>query len=225
MVSTTNVSDLPQTPFAIQQAYLPDQLIAGPYPTVTENETVISQGSSLARGTVMGKILAGAVTAVGPTGTGNGTISAVTKAGQSVQLGAYRIQMTAATAFDVIDPNGRKLKSGSTGVAYSDDIAFTITAGGTPFVAGDYFTATVAAGSNKITPAVATATDGSHKPIGVLVDKVDSGSDFIAGVYKTGEFNGNSLTLDASYTLATIKPLLAAIGCFIKTPLSATDPT
>jgi hypothetical protein len=76
--------------------------------------------------------------------TGNGTVTAgptVTPA--SAQNGAYTIKFTAATTFNVFDPNGRELLPGSTGVAYSDGgIGFTITAGGTAFVAGDSFTVT-----------------------------------------------------------------------------------
>ncbi len=44
----------------------------------------------------------------------------------------------------MVDPNGKQLADGQTGVAYSDaGLGFTITAGGTAFVAGDGFDMTV----------------------------------------------------------------------------------
>lgn len=77
--------------------------------------------------------------------TGNGTISAgPTVTAGVAENGAYSVIFTGATTFDVIDPNGRQLKAGATGVAYLDGgIGFTITAGGVAFVAGDGFTITV----------------------------------------------------------------------------------
>ena len=86
--------------------------------------------------------VAGAATAGN---TGNGTISAGPTVTPGVaQNGAFSIQFTGATTFNVIDPNGRQLNAGKTGVAYSDGgIGFTITAGGVAFVAGDSFTVTV----------------------------------------------------------------------------------
>lgn len=76
--------------------------------------------------------------------TGTGTVSAgPTVNGATALNGVYTVTFTAATVFSVFDPNGRELLAGSTGVAYSDGgIGFTITAGGTAFVAGDGFTMT-----------------------------------------------------------------------------------
>jgi hypothetical protein len=86
----------------------------------------------------------GASTAVAGSNTGNGTISAVTTA-VGAFAGTYKATFTAATAFSVTDPNGNVLAPGATGVAYSNKgIGFTITAGATPFVAGDSFTITTA---------------------------------------------------------------------------------
>lgn len=76
--------------------------------------------------------------------TGNGTLGALTVAAGTAQNGAYTVKFTAATTFNVFDANGRELAPGNTGVAYSDGgVNFTITAGGTAFVAGDSFTVTV----------------------------------------------------------------------------------
>jgi len=77
--------------------------------------------------------------------TGTGTVSAgPTVNGAVAQNGAYTVVFTGATTFNVFDPNGRELQPGNTGAAYNDGgIGFTITAGGTAFVAGDGFTMTV----------------------------------------------------------------------------------
>jgi hypothetical protein len=75
--------------------------------------------------------------------TGNGTLGTLSVNAASAQNGVYSIVFTAATKFNVFDPNGRELLSGSTGVAYTAaGVTFTITAGGTAFVAGDSFTVT-----------------------------------------------------------------------------------
>lgn len=77
--------------------------------------------------------------------TGNGTMSAITLNTNNggARPGAYRVVMTAATTFNVFSPNGVFLGSGTTGSAFARQIGFTITAGGTPFVAGDSFTVTL----------------------------------------------------------------------------------
>ncbi len=70
--------------------------------------------------------------------TGNGAVSAVVVDATAAQNGSYSVQFTGATAFNVYDANGRALLAGKTGVAYVDGgLSFTITAGGTAFVAGD----------------------------------------------------------------------------------------
>lgn len=74
------------------------------------------------------------------TNTGNGTIGTIS-AGAQMQNGSYAIKFTAATAFTVTAPNGMSLPAGVTGTAYvNSQVNFTITAGGTAFVAGDSFT-------------------------------------------------------------------------------------
>lgn len=79
--------------------------------------------------------------------TGNGTIGTLSATASAV-AGAYKLTMTTATTFTVADPNGAALKPGATGVAYTaGGVTFTVTAGGTPMVAGDAFTATVVPGT------------------------------------------------------------------------------
>ena len=73
---------------------------------------------------------------------------------------------------------------------------------------------------------VKTAADGSQNPIAVLADGADaSAGAVLCGVYLTGELNANALTFDASWTAATLKPALRPLGIFLKSVVSAADPT
>ena len=77
--------------------------------------------------------------------TGNGTVSAGPTINATIGMnGVYQVRFSDATHFTVVDPNGKQLADGQTAVAYSDaGLGFTITAGGTAFVAGDGFDMTV----------------------------------------------------------------------------------
>lgn len=224
-MSTFN--DNPFAPRIVTDAYVPDQLIAGQLQLVTDTVT-ITGAAAFKRGTVMGQITVGAATAAAKAGgnTGNGTISAVTRA-PGAKTGVYTVRFTAATKFTVEDPDGFVLSvDGATGTAFADDLGFTITAGGTAFVAGDGFDITVAAGSGKYTIATAAATDGSATPVAILTDDVDvTDTDKLGGIYRMGQFNGNALTLGAGITLAAAKDALARRNCYVSTPVSAADPS
>lgn len=76
--------------------------------------------------------------------TGNGTLGTLS-ALAAAQPGAYNVAFIAATKFEVYTPLGDFLGVGTTGTAFSNQVQFTITAGGTAFVAGDGFTVTVTA--------------------------------------------------------------------------------
>lgn len=74
--------------------------------------------------------------------TGNGTVGTLTAVAPS-QPGVYPVKFLTATTFSVFDPAGTRMPDGATGVAYlSKGLGFTITAGGTAFVAGDTFNIT-----------------------------------------------------------------------------------
>jgi hypothetical protein len=87
-------------------------------------------------------------TALGKSGanTGNGTFGTITAA-DSAPIGGYLVLFSAATVFAVYRPDGTKLNTvGGTGTAFVDGgLSFTITAGGTAFVANDSFIITVGA--------------------------------------------------------------------------------
>lgn len=101
-------------------------------------------GADLAVGSIVEKAtLAANTAAVANTqNTGNGTAGAVAVLA-AAKSGTYTVVFTAPTAFNVLNPSGVLVATGSTGVAFNTEINFTITAGGTAFVAGDGFRITV----------------------------------------------------------------------------------
>ena len=229
-LTVNNNTDAFEQPFISDQTYLPDQLIAGVFPRVTQGQaTINTQSAVLPRGTILGQQTVGTITSAAHSGnTGNGTMGTVTAVGTSkpAQVGVYNVKFTAATAFNVFDPTGREIGQGVTGSAFSQDVSFTITAGGTPFAAGDSFQITVAAGGGDYIPAVATAVDGSAIPSAILANQTDAtGGAANAGVYYTGEFNQNYVTYDNSFTLAQLTTLLRPFSIFLKPAVSAADPS
>lgn len=81
--------------------------------------------------------------------------------------------------------------------------------------------------SGKYIKSLSAASDGSQNPSAILADDIDATSgDVKAGVYFTGEFNGNALILGASWTVATAKAALRGVGIYIKEgAVVAADPT
>ena len=74
--------------------------------------------------------------------------------------------------------------------------------------------------------AVATATDGSQNPCGVLGDLTDpTAGNVSGGIYLEAEVNANALIFDPSLTIAAIKAAFRPIGLFVKFPVSAADPS
>lgn len=141
-------------------------------------ETVDATGGALEAGTILGRIALAAPSAAVAQGgnTGNATVGTVTR-GPGAKVGVYAIEFLTATTFEVIDPDGFRLKPGATGVAYADDIGFTATVGGTPMVAGDGFNVTIAAGSGKYVRHSTAAVDGSQVEAGVLFEGIGAVED------------------------------------------------
>jgi len=145
----------------------PSDVLKRHEPDFSLEERIAASGSGIIQiGHVLGAVLAGAATAAAKAGgnTGTGTISAVTK------------RFTTATAFTVRDPNGDVVDTGTAGAAFANDIGFTITAGGTAFVAGDGFDITVATGSREMKPYDPTATDGSQIASEISIGYADATS-------------------------------------------------
>ena len=159
----------PKRPSDVLKRHDPDYSI--------EERTIPSGAGVIAIGQVLGVVRAATATAAAKTGgnTGNGTISAVTASGRA-KAGTYAVRFTAATAFDLANPDGDVVASGATGVAVADDLGFTITAGGTPFVAGDGFDIAVVPGGKTAKPFAPTATDGSQIAAEVAIGSCDATS-------------------------------------------------
>lgn len=231
-LTVTSIGDNQQAPGIAAETYNPDQLIAGNLQLVSDS-VLITGGVDLVRGSLLGQQTVGAAgAAVAGANTGNGTVTVIAKTAKT-KVGVYTIKFTGALAYLVLDPNGVELLPATAAGAYADpQIGFTFTAGGTPMVAGDSFTITVAAGSGSFLLSATAATDGSSVPVAVLADAAlcaTNAADQISGIYVMGEFNANAMTFGAGWTAATAKAALAPLPIYLKNvgvlDLTATDPT
>jgi hypothetical protein len=221
--TVNNVLDNPFQPGALGYAYTPDQLIAGPMQRVTQNVMVMA--GVLARGTVIGRQTNFSFVATHGTNTGNGTVGTITP-GANTLTGGYALVATSATVFTVTDPEGNALPNATVGSAYTNAaLNFTITAGGTAFVAGDSFTFTSYQTTGNCIVCVKNAGDGSQTPIGILADAVDaSAGPAFVGAYLTGEFNINAVIMDASWTGYDMMAALQPRNIHLKSAVIAADP-
>lgn len=221
-LSVSTLGDNSCLPGINAETYIPDQLIAGNMKLVTQPITLAA--GTLPRGSVLG-LQSGTPTSTAKAGnTGNGTLGSLSAGGMPVP-GIYVLRATSATNFTVSGPDGSALPNATVATPYiSANINFTLTAGGTAFAPGDEFTITVPAAGYVLS--VATAADGSEIPCAILVDAADaSGGAVGAGAYMMGEFNGNYLNYDPSWSLASLTASLRAFGIFVKNTVSAADPS
>jgi hypothetical protein len=224
-MSTSILGDNPQQPGIQSQVYVPDQLIADARNLVSQ--PIILAAGTLKRGTVLGQQTAQPITAAVTAGnTGNGTIGTLS-VGSAPKTGNYALTATDATHFAVVDPEGVSLGTAVAGTPFTGtEINFTITAGGTAFVAGDSFTVTVADAVGTYIESVKTAGDGSQNPVAILADDADASAGPVnTGGYVFGEFNLNALIYDTSWTPATLTSALRAYGLFAKSSVSAGVPS
>lgn len=164
-------------------------------------ETVtIENGQDLEAGHVLGRVVAGSTSATADSGnTGDGTIGSIsTLAG--AKEGDYVVTFiepaTDAGEFQVEDPDGENVGTGTVGSQFSGGgIQFTISDGATDFVAGDQFTITVS-GSGEYKEYDPTATDGSGTAVAILYDAVDAtgGAEEAAIIAREAEVDENALT-------------------------------
>ena len=229
-VNSVAYGDNPFVPGMISQdTYTSDQLIAGDFPLETQPIMIAlpSGGPTvLARGTVLGRNSAQSILVTpGATNTGNGTVGSTAR-GAGALTGAYALAATSSTTFTVTDPEGNALPNATVGTAYSQSgIGFTITAGGTAFVAGDTFAVTTEDATGLYYPCVSTASDGSQTPVAILVDQVTaSTTPVLGGAYLTGEFNQRRITYDPSWTLENLRAALRPYSIFLKSSVSGTPP-
>lgn len=117
---------------------------------LSRDNAVIAVSQTIKPGTVLAQIAVVAdVEASGAAvagNTGNATIAMADPAvSTKVKDGVYRGVCLSATTVRWEDPNGKEIGQSTHGAAFNKEIKFTITAGGTPNVAGDAFEVTVKA--------------------------------------------------------------------------------
>lgn len=150
--------------------------------------------------------------------TGSGTIAmAGTGVVSGAQLGMYSVVAASATTFAVTDPYGNSLGTATAGTAFSNQIAFTITAGETAFVAGDEFSIEVEVLSAVFVPLNPSASDGSQNAAGIAFGFTDATNNvkLETVVTRACEVNASELIWPAGITesqLASATEQLAALG-------------
>lgn len=223
-LNVTSYGENSQQPSIFAETFVPDQLIAGNLKIVSQQVQIMA--GTLKRGTVIGAQTNNSVNTTVGTNTGTGTIGTIS-IGTTPTFGAFVLTATGATTFTVVDPEGATLPNATVGTAYVNaEINFTITAGGTAFVAGDKFTLTVIQATGNYIKSVKTASDGSQNPVAILAQDTDASvNPQTAGAYLLGEFNQNAISFDASWTLPQLQAAMRAYGLFLKSSVSATDPS
>lgn len=198
----------------------------------SRDEITIPSGTGVvAPGTVLGLVtdadVVSTAQAADAGNTGNGTIAEGDPAvGADVKVGAYRIVCIEPAAdagqFSVEDPDGVQIGVASVGVEYDGEIVFTISDGGTDFIAGDAFTFTVSRSSFGYVPSPNAADDGSDQAVAIALYGCDatSAAKKIAAITGDAEVNGNILVYEATVNDAAKKAAkatqLAAVGIKVR---------
>lgn len=101
----------------------------------------------------------------------------------------------------------------------------TLTGGQGVLARGTLLGQTTATG--KYVVCTAAATDGSQVPSAILADTYDTTAGDVvgAGLYLTGEFNVNRVTFGAGVTAANAFAALRDVSIFLKSSVSAADPS
>lgn len=160
---------------------------------IAESQT-IEPGEVLARKAVAASVTTSAAAVAG--GTGNATIAMADPAVSSkAKNGTYRGVCLTATTVRWEDPSGVEIGISTHGAAFNKEVKFTITAGGTPNVAGDAFEIVVGVeeGDYQYVAFDPTATDGAEIAAAVAIYGATTGSGEtakIAGVRRDAEVNG-----------------------------------
>lgn len=226
-MSITITGDNAQTPSMVSEIYNPDQLIAGRYPLETAEDAMLEGAAKLQRGAVLGQATLPTFSATaGGTNTGNGTVGSISLAPGGA-FGDYKLTATDATHFDVTAPNGDSLGVATVGTTFNDIVEFKITAGSTAFAAGDTFTLSALQPSGYWKLSVATASDGSQNPAGILASQSADPTSGPVGVavYIAGEFNVNAINFDSSWTAQQLRPKMRSTNVYLRNSVSAAPPT
>ena len=185
--------------------------------TSTHLSFLISNAGTMTTGDVFTVVVTAGGTPV-LVGTGTGVVSAFSL-GPDAQNGAYRVQVLATSAtgeFEVIAPDGSKLKRGQIATAYaSSHVNFTLANGGT-MTSGDYFNIVVANGSGKYVALTPTTYDGRHiaAAIAAVTSDATSADQDFAVITRDAEVSSALLGWGSCTTAqqATATNQLAAVG-------------
>lgn len=195
-------------PFVIEQNRTAEFLLSEAHGQRSRENAILGPTTvPLQAGQLLALSGAGTATAAPKAGgnTGNGTVSAVTIK-SSAKSGVYRAIFTTATKFTVVDPEGHDLVDGRTGTAYATDLGFTITAGGTAFVADDEFVITVAPAMG-IYAAYDPTKAATAPASAVLYDNVpaNTASNYVVVIRRDAELSADLLVgLDATSRAALV---------------------
>jgi hypothetical protein len=190
----------------------------------SREQIVVLSGQVLKAGHVLGKVVVGAsaVSAPASGNTGNGVMGAVT-AGNAARVGTYQLVIIEAAAnagrFEVADPNGLIIGTGSVGVAFAGGgLSFTLADGATDFVAGDRFSITISGGTEKFKEYNPANTDGSQFPAAISWDVYDASAADVNGaaVVRDAQVNVAELTW---FSGATSGQIAAAIALMAGEPM------
>lgn len=180
---------------------------------------LLASGQYLQAGTVLGKASLGAGSAVVGVSTGNGAMGAIT-VGSTAIVGVYVLKVTKAATnagdFEVTDPNNEICGVGSIGTPFvGGGVSFTLADGATDFIVNDTWLITVAAGTGLLSPFDPTATNGVHRPIGILYGPTDATNFARPGAYiaRAAEINASELVWGVNVTTAPQRSAaLTALG-------------
>lgn len=168
--------------------------------------------------------------------TGNGTLTNV-EGRRDLKVGTYTFECTAAATnsgtFKVTDPDSNDIQTGITipaGAGNSidfenDQIAGTITDGGTDFAVGDTFTVAVTIHPRQVVAVDKSASDGSSVPYGVLLDDLDASSAAKVGAALVkGTVNERELTFASGTDIEDMRDKMRDVGIFTKGTVASTYP-
>lgn len=188
--------------------------------------TLESATATYVPGTVLGQVTSPTLTvAAHGANTGNATIASNGVNGTPIAGNVLTATNTDATHFAVTDQSGNAVGTGVFGTKFvGGGVSFTITAGGTPCAAGDYFTITVPSNYGQFTPLTPAASDGTQTPAGIL-----HGSHTLAGatqqataITRYAEVKSPQITWPANATplqIAAWTAQLATLGIILRSAL------
>jgi len=188
------------------------------------NSQDFQPGTMLAKKAVVANVVATPLAAVG--NTGNATIAMTApETTTKVRDGRYKGIAVTATTVRWEDPSGKEIGTSTHGAAFAEGgIKFTITAGGTPNVAGDEFYVDVAAdaGDFQWFAFNHAGTDGTEEPAGIAFYGAKTAADEtteIAAIVRSAEVKGPCLVWPAGISAAQkvdAEQALAALGIIVR---------